>query len=299
MEKRKGSPNGSPTSRTKRQRLDVPRAGSSSSGLSSLESDEEMLGPRMASGKTVSAVPTRLLPGLPSGLTDSEASLSPEPQTPPDPHVAAKKKPKTSQKGQGMARTVTTQQPTHPEVGSKQRKPDEMPQIRVKQEEMDSAEVSHLAAGVSIDAEDLAMQASCLKASYPKCSLAEQTNFTKERPAILEENAGVIEFRTVTSDDPTPQNLIVLTGLKNIFQRQLPKMPREYIARLVFDRNHLSMAIVKHGHQVVGGITYRPFAQRGFAEIVFCAITGTEQVRVGCLIALQSPLSFNRDTARI
>ena len=57
-------------------------------------------------------------------------------------------------------------------------------------------------------------------------------------------------------------------------------MPREYIARLVYDRNHLSMAIVKRGLNVVGAITYRPFAQRGFAEIVFCAITGTEQVKV-------------------
>ncbi|KAH8921088.1 Bromodomain-containing protein [Atractiella rhizophila] len=73
--------------------------------------------------------------------------------------------------------------------------------------------------------------------------------------------------------------MIILTGLKNIFQKQLPKMPKEYITRLVFDRNHKSMAIVKRGLQVVGGITYRPFELRGFAEIAFCAITGTEQVK--------------------
>jgi histone acetyltransferase len=74
--------------------------------------------------------------------------------------------------------------------------------------------------------------------------------------------------------------MIILTGLKNIFQKQLPKMPREYIARLVFDRAHWSMAIVKRGLEVVGGITYRPFDGQKFAEIVFCAITGTEQVKV-------------------
>lgn len=56
-------------------------------------------------------------------------------------------------------------------------------------------------------------------------------------------------------------------------------MPKEYIARLVYDRNHYSMAIVKRGLEVVGGITYRPFEARRFAEIVFCAITGTEQVK--------------------
>ena len=34
---------------------------------------------------------------------------------------------------------------------------------------------------------------------------------------------------------------------------------------------------------MVGGITYRPFVRREFGEIVFCAITGAEQVRVGIL----------------
>jgi histone acetyltransferase len=84
--------------------------------------------------------------------------------------------------------------------------------------------------------------------------------------------------------------MIILTGLKNIFQKQLPKMPREYIARLVYDRAHYSMAIVKRGLEVVGGITYRPFEGQKFAEIVFCAITGTEQVKVGYLSFLRGVL---------
>lgn len=100
----------------------------------------------------------------------------------------------------------------------------------------------------------------------------------RERPALAEERADIIRFSVVTNDG-SPSSLIILTGLKNIFQKQLPKMPREYIARLVFDRNHYSMAIVKRGLEVVGGITYRPFEARKFAEIVFCAITGTEQVK--------------------
>lgn len=102
----------------------------------------------------------------------------------------------------------------------------------------------------------------------------------RERPAQLEERLGIIRFVPVTASSPSITTSILLTGLKNIFQRQLPKMPREYITRLVFDRNHWSMAIVKRHYQVVGGITYRPFDTRGFGEIVFCAITGTEQVRV-------------------
>lgn len=100
-----------------------------------------------------------------------------------------------------------------------------------------------------------------------------------EKPAVIEERDGVIEFRVVNNDN-SKENMIILTGLKNIFQKQLPKMPREYIARLIYDRNHLSMAIVKKPLQVVGGITYRPFNHRRFAEIVFCAITSSEQVKV-------------------
>lgn len=100
----------------------------------------------------------------------------------------------------------------------------------------------------------------------------------KERPSVLEEREGKIEFRVVNNDN-SRENMIVLTGLKNIFQKQLPKMPRVYILRLVYDRSHLSMAVVRKPLTVVGGITYRPFDNRGFAEIVFCAISSTEQVR--------------------
>jgi hypothetical protein len=40
------------------------------------------------------------------------------------------------------------------------------------------------------------------------------------------------------------------------------------------------MAIVQRGHKVVGGITYRPFPHRTFAEIVFFAIASVYQVNV-------------------
>jgi len=56
-------------------------------------------------------------------------------------------------------------------------------------------------------------------------------------------------------------------------------MPKDYIARLVYDRAHLSIAIVKMPLQVVGGISYREFRNRGFAEIVFCAVSADQQVK--------------------
>lgn len=98
------------------------------------------------------------------------------------------------------------------------------------------------------------------------------------QPAVIEERNGEIEFRVVNNDG-AKDSTIVLTGLKNIFQKQLPKMPKEYIARLVYDRTHLSIAIVKRPLEVVGGITYKPFKGRTFAEIVFCAISSEHQVK--------------------
>ena len=99
-----------------------------------------------------------------------------------------------------------------------------------------------------------------------------------EKPAVIEERNGEIEFRVVNNDG-RKESTIILTGLKCIFQKQLPKMPKDYIARLVYDRTHLSMAIVKKPLEVVGGITYRPFKGRQFAEIVFCAISSDQQVK--------------------
>ncbi|KAL5330717.1 hypothetical protein ACEPPN_000236 [Leptodophora sp. 'Broadleaf-Isolate-01'] len=101
---------------------------------------------------------------------------------------------------------------------------------------------------------------------------------TELKPAVLEEINGEIEFRVVNNDG-TRQSWIVLTGLKCLFQKQLPKMPKDYIARLVYDRAHLSIAIVKMPLQVIGGITFREFRNRTFAEIVFCAVSSDQQVK--------------------
>jgi histone acetyltransferase len=83
-----------------------------------------------------------------------------------------------------------------------------------------------------------------------------------EKPAVIEERNGEIEFRVVNNDGER-ESTIILTGLKCIFQKQLPKMPKDYIARLVYDRTHLSIAIVKHPLEVVGYVdALVPFAVR-------------------------------------
>ena len=92
-----------------------------------------------------------------------------------------------------------------------------------------------------------------------------------------QEKAGLLTF-PVVDNDGTPEAVITLVQLKAIFCQQLPKMPKEYISRLVYDRQHVSLACVFNG-EVVGGITYRPVASQALAEIVFCAVSAKHQVQ--------------------
>ncbi|KAF2425761.1 histone acetyltransferase GCN5 [Tothia fuscella] len=87
-----------------------------------------------------------------------------------------------------------------------------------------------------------------------------------DKPAVVEERNGEIEIRVVNNDG-TRESTIILTGLKNLFQRQLPKMPKDYIARLC------------KSLEVIAGITFREFRHREFAEIVFCAVSSDQQVK--------------------
>ncbi|CAL4941814.1 unnamed protein product [Urochloa decumbens] len=99
----------------------------------------------------------------------------------------------------------------------------------------------------------------------------------REEGLKREEDSGRLKFLCY-SNDGVDEHMIWLVGLKNIFARQLPNMPKEYIVRLVMDRTHKSMMVIRN-NIVVGGITYRPYASQRFGEIAFCAITADEQVK--------------------
>lgn len=88
---------------------------------------------------------------------------------------------------------------------------------------------------------------------------------------------------TSRADPVTLQRLI---GLKTLFAKQLPKMPKDYIARLVFDRRHKSLAILSNDptvqgtdEEIIGAICYRPYPDMKFAEIAFCAVSANQQVK--------------------
>ncbi|WIA13916.1 hypothetical protein OEZ85_002487 [Tetradesmus obliquus] len=100
----------------------------------------------------------------------------------------------------------------------------------------------------------------------------------REEHLMRQEASGEIEFAYVLNDGQ-PINMIRLMGLKVIFSKQLPNMPREYICRLLLDRRHRSCALVGRNGAVLGGITYRVFPQQGLGEIAFCAVAASQQVR--------------------
>lgn len=97
----------------------------------------------------------------------------------------------------------------------------------------------------------------------------------------LQEKRKIIEFHVVGNSLTAPvskQTMLWLIGLQNVFSHQLPNMPREYITQLLFDPKHRTMALIRD-KQAIGGICYRPFSTQGFIEIVFCAVTSSEQVK--------------------
>ncbi|GBC06965.1 hypothetical protein RclHR1_07170006 [Rhizophagus clarus] len=81
----------------------------------------------------------------------------------------------------------------------------------------------------------------------------------------------------IINNDGTRENLFLLTGVKELISTALPKMPAEYIARVVYNHNHYSLVIIKDPNKVIGGICYRPFIERNFIEIVFFAVHGDHQ----------------------
>ncbi|EAX89975.1 acetyltransferase, GNAT family protein [Trichomonas vaginalis G3] len=86
-----------------------------------------------------------------------------------------------------------------------------------------------------------------------------------------------IQYRLITNDS-TDQSLIWLTMARNIFHHELSQMPENYISKLVFNKNHFTCVLILDG-MVFGGICFRPFFDRDFAEIAFCAVSSTGQIK--------------------
>ena len=120
------------------------------------------------------------------------------------------------------------------------------------------------------------------KEDAEKNDLSEEKTVPTRKPSPYEKIRHVI-----ITNDGNHENLVRLVGLKNLFAKQLPKMPKDYIVRLVFDRRHKSLAILSDDpsvkgtdDEIIGGICYRPYYDMRFGEIAFCAVNGNQQVKV-------------------
>jgi hypothetical protein len=106
-------------------------------------------------------------------------------------------------------------------------------------------------------------------------------------PVTAQQNTSLQYAIINNSANPSPMSLIRLIALKNLFSRQLPKMPRAYITRLILSPEHLSLALLpkvptpatNSGGDVIGGICFRVFREFKFAEIAFCAVSSSQQVK--------------------
>uniref|UniRef100_A0A8C9W5Y6 histone acetyltransferase n=1 Tax=Scleropages formosus TaxID=113540 RepID=A0A8C9W5Y6_SCLFO len=81
----------------------------------------------------------------------------------------------------------------------------------------------------------------------PETSLL-SANAARDETARLEERRGIIEFHVIGNSLSQKSNkkiLMWLVGLQNVFSHQLPRMPKEYITRLVFDPQGLTLGYLK------------------------------------------------------
>lgn len=70
-----------------------------------------------------------------------------------------------------------------------------------------------------------------------------------------------------------------LVDFKCVISRQLPKMPREYITKLLFDGKHHSLLAQDELAQTIGGVCFRQFEGQSFVEVVFLAVDNQHRDR--------------------
>lgn len=100
----------------------------------------------------------------------------------------------------------------------------------------------------------------------------------REKDLIAMFKMGKIRFKLVSTgkswDTDTKESLL---GYKMILQKQLPRMPKEYIIKQIFNEKH-SNILCSIDENIVGGVCYRPFYEKSFVELVFLAIDSSVQV---------------------
>jgi histone acetyltransferase len=85
--------------------------------------------------------------------------------------------------------------------------------------------------------------------------------------------SGTLQARfSLVCNDHTRPSFRKLVEFKCIIGRQLPKMPKTYITKLLFDGKHESLMAESDEGEIMGGVCFRCFDHQDFAEVVFLAV---------------------------
>ncbi|KRH93651.1 Histone acetyltransferase SAGA/ADA, catalytic subunit PCAF/GCN5 [Pseudoloma neurophilia] len=106
----------------------------------------------------------------------------------------------------------------------------------------------------------------------------QNTKEMREKMLIDLFKVGRIKFKLVsTSKGWSHSTREDILNFKAILQKQLPKMPKEYIFKVIFNEKHKNI-ICLLDEKIIGGVCYRPFYEMNFIEIVFLAVDAEVQV---------------------
>ncbi|KAF5588339.1 acyl n-acyltransferase [Fusarium subglutinans] len=97
-----------------------------------------------------------------------------------------------------------------------------------------------------------------------------------EKPAVIAERNGDVQFRVVFNDGGK-ESMEILHNLRSIYRYQYPEASNDYLD-LVNDPKYRSIAIVRMPQQIIGGITFRQLGTWNVAEVALCAVISEEQV---------------------
>ncbi|KAH0571504.1 Histone acetyltransferase GCN5 [Spironucleus salmonicida] len=99
----------------------------------------------------------------------------------------------------------------------------------------------------------------------------------------MSQQVSKFEFVSLDLDNPStnpynPKLLIKLTMAKDLFCSELPRMPKDYVTRLVFNPYHTTCMLFENSENpLLGAICYRRFKPEKLAEIAFCAVASTRK----------------------
>ena len=112
----------------------------------------------------------------------------------------------------------------------------------------------------------------------PKADQVSDTPFDElppSTPTVAMEEEGELSYEVVTN---TPESWKKIIECKVLFGRQLPRMPKDYMCKLLFDKRHYIFCM-RQGQKLLGACCFRPFANVSALEIVFLAVSSGQQVR--------------------